>query len=215
MNVECIAHTAHRGEPTRNGRWRLACVRAAVSDAYGRHNIGWWPIIGRWHEDADIIGFAPWHWHVDWRFVDEAGRDAAGRAQRPLSAKVLTATMIRPIGEHRTDEAVGAGAPAALPNAAPEWWFRHELREPNENAPNGWPHTTMWLGALEERYAQAKLGRHNARICPHRGADLEGFALPGANTVTCPLHGLRWNIESGQLSPRTSTARTNTQKEQP
>lgn len=47
--------------------YRVPCVRGRLYDA-----IGWWPVMGEAHRDVEIIGFAPLHYHVDWRFVSEA-----------------------------------------------------------------------------------------------------------------------------------------------
>ncbi|MFY0539938.1 sigma factor-like helix-turn-helix DNA-binding protein [Nannocystis pusilla] len=32
---------------------------------------GWWPVIGPRHEDAEIVGFEPMHWHFDYRFLSD------------------------------------------------------------------------------------------------------------------------------------------------
>ena len=50
-----------------------------------------------------------------------------------------------------------------------------------------------WEAALRDAYCGQRL---RGTVCPHRGADLRGFA-PGADgMVTCPLHGLRFHVES-------------------
>ena len=38
-------------------------------------------------------------------------------------------------------------------------------------------------------------------ICPHKGADLSTFEPDERDCVTCPLHGLTWNVRTGELVP--------------
>ena len=163
----------------------------------------WWPILGRLHEDAAIIEFPLWHFHIDWRFVDQAMREEAAARTVMLPAKVITTAMIRPIGERGPDPDAAEDGAGALPGAAVERWFRHEIRKTPEIESPEWPAHTMWLGALEARYAKARLGGPNGWTCPHRGADLSGLAHPEEDTVMCPLHGLRWCLRTGELVRRT------------
>ena len=56
-----------------------------------------------------------------------------------------------------------------------------------------------WQHALEAAYADTRLKA--GLICPHRGADLSTFQPDKNGCVTCPLHGLQWNVETGELVP--------------
>lgn len=53
-----------------------------------------------------------------------------------------------------------------------------------------------WLPKLEAAYADCKL--KPGMVCPHRGIPLADVpAVDGI--VTCPGHGLRWNVATGEL----------------
>lgn len=55
-----------------------------------------------------------------------------------------------------------------------------------------------WMPKLESAYSDKKM---KCMTCPHRGLPLNG--LPVVNgIVTCPGHGLRWNVSDGSLVPR-------------
>lgn len=53
-----------------------------------------------------------------------------------------------------------------------------------------------WLPDLEAAYQDRRLGED--WICPHRGASLRGQPVH-EGVVVCPLHGLRWCVETGRL----------------
>lgn len=36
-------------------------------------------------------------------------------------------------------------------------------------------------------------------ICPHRGADLSHCPPDEHGVVECPMHGVKWNIHTGQM----------------
>ena len=197
-----IARIIHAAEPLGNGRYHVPCVRVGSEDPWGREEVRWWPIQGRWHEDSEIIEFPLWHWHIDWRFVSSDERASAGSNSFLLPAKVITAAMIRPVGECGPDVDAVEGPEGSLPGAASALWLRHEIRTMAAEGAALWPHDTRWMKALEQRYANARLGGANGWICPHQGADLETVAGAGQDTVQCPLHGLRWCTRTGKLAPR-------------
>lgn len=62
-----------------------------------------------------------------------------------------------------------------------------------------------WLGALEMAYSGQRLKR--GLVCPHKGTDLSTIK-PDGMVITCPLHGLRWNVRTGELAPRPSRQQT-------
>ena len=206
MKTENIARTIHAPLPLGDGRYSVRCIRA-TAEVWDKETTLWWPITGRWHEDAEIIEFPTWHFHVDWRFTTDNERAIAARSTRIILSKVITGSMIRPIGTHEPDETKTKGTRGTLPRAHPETWIRNEIRKIRKEQPEGWPNNTRWLEKLEEKYANAQLGGTNGWICPHRGANLETFAKPGTTTVQCPLHGLRWCTKTGKLAPQTKTNR--------
>lgn len=57
-----------------------------------------------------------------------------------------------------------------------------------------YPHgVAPWMERLSEHYAGTCLKRN---VCPHRGYDLSREPVVDG-IVTCPLHGLRWNVGTG------------------
>ena len=57
-----------------------------------------------------------------------------------------------------------------------------------------------WFADLEDHYSDKQLKEN--RICPHRGADLSTFTPDADGCITCPLHGLKWHVETGKLVRR-------------
>lgn len=56
-----------------------------------------------------------------------------------------------------------------------------------------------WIMQLREEYSAAKVlcGK-----CPHRGLPIASMPRePGTDIVTCPGHGLRWDLSTGKLMP--------------
>lgn len=56
-----------------------------------------------------------------------------------------------------------------------------------------------WLPKLELAYAHARLKNG---ICPHKGVNLRSCPIMNG-IVTCPAHGLRWQVDSGELGQGT------------
>jgi hypothetical protein len=54
-----------------------------------------------------------------------------------------------------------------------------------------------WLPALEKSCSGLTMQN---MTCPHRGTPLESCS-PDGDVVTCPAHGLRWNVKTGELVP--------------
>lgn len=149
-----------------------------------------WPVLGPLHSDADYIGFKPQHYHIDprflptplWRHVVRTHDEDIDLFKYPLCAE-------RSAGRDPVD----------LQPLNPE--LRVCRRE--------WPpypgeeEEVYWFGVLEAAFADAQVGP--GLICPHRGASLAGLT-PRNGCVECPLHGLRWDCETGKLRPRTEVA---------
>ena len=164
----------------------------------------WWPVIGKWHEDKEIVNFPWWHFHIDWRFVDKDVRIKAENRRRQGAgaiAQVIVADAIVPEGETRwwgTDLEDRDGELLGAPGR----WFRHEVRTHNGRPALLWPTDTKWLQTLERRFAHTRLGGNNGYICPHRGANLDGIEPDEHGEIECPLHGLRWCATTGEARPR-------------
>lgn len=136
-----------------------------------------WPVIGPKHEDGKHISFPYQHFHIDWRFVSVRDyRRVCGRAVVAVAGIVLLE---------------GNGRPnAVLPS--PVIRYRKCVREiePFPGAP--------WLAELQAAFADHKL---KDMICPHRGLPLAGCPQTD-DVVTCPGHGLKWNVRTGELVRR-------------
>jgi hypothetical protein len=52
-----------------------------------------------------------------------------------------------------------------------------------------------WMNALEKSCADLTMRN---MTCPHRGMPLESCPRDG-DVVTCPGHGLRWNVKTGEM----------------
>jgi len=150
-----------------------------------------WPVLGPKHEDIEHIGFAPQHYHLDYRFFnDRQYKFILRRTVRlrgydiPLEAAVLFAELIVEI--YRNDP---------LPKPVLR---RRKCRRAMPSSEGAFAlHRIGWLSKLYDAYADKIL--LPGRICPHRGAPLTGLDIDVEGCVTCPLHLLRWNIKTGKL----------------
>ena len=141
-----------------------------------------WVILGPWHEDAEIIGFPDHHYHLDPRFISRGVWNP-----EPVTTKDLMYFLAAPL--------------MAAVNPAPSWVTptpiglrrRKMQRQVSAELMAALFAEPPWGRKLREVYC----GQHlRGTVCPHRGADLRGFE-PGADgMVTCPLHGLRFHVES-------------------
>ena len=211
--IERTTHCAHPLDEA-HGAWNVPCVRAVLDpkDDAVHAEPRWWPIIGPWHEDGALLGFATYHFHIDWRFVDRASRRTVskrGMQARGEVAQVIIARHIVPVGatapRHsagwttRAEERTG-GCARPLPDADTARWFRRETREPATLAQTTWWRHTEWRGALEEAFEGSRLVGPERR-CPHRGVPLAHIAPDAEGIVECPLHGLRWCARTGTHVP--------------
>lgn len=166
-------------EPPIVGRYYLVpCVKTPRDEDYPP---AWVPVLGPMHEDRTTIGFPFEHYHHDLRFSSPAAlarisrdADAGGAARGPL-------------------DQVLADPGHTLP--APEWRRRRCHRAMPEASGQPW-----WLAAMERAHAGARLKA--CRICPHRGLPLASLPVAPDGTVTCPGHGLTFNISTGRLVRR-------------
>lgn len=146
--------------PTVQGRW------------YGINAV--WPVIGPRHNDKDIIGFKPEHYHLDVRFVPQRVIAATFRADIYLDFfKGPLHEVSSPLVNRRR----------RLKRQMPEY-----------------PMVKMrWHEDLETCFRAHVLGKR--MLCPHRGVPLKGQPVRDG-IVTCPAHGLQWNVASGRLVER-------------
>lgn len=166
--------------------YEIKCVHGALYD-----DIQWWPVMGEAHRDKEIIGFPDLHYHIDWRFV------SARTYHRHVASDF-----------YRSESKAAFGVPLMLMPEKRDGYFRRprqfgdvpgeiETRRRRLKCKRSlppYPHgAAPWMARLSEHHAAACL-KH--RVCPHRGYDLSREPVVDG-VVTCPLHGLRWNVETG------------------
>lgn len=148
---------------------------------------GWVPIIGPRHEDAEILNFHYQHYHVDWRFVGKKIWSTATWYRGPSSCFALVVMVVDKLGR-------------PVVTKGPEL-RRMRCKRDFPDFPRG-AAMRAWMPELERAYGRKRLKN---MVCPHRGIDLSG--LPAVDgIVTCPGHGLRWDIKTGKLSTCIVTA---------
>lgn len=155
---------------------------------------GWVPVLGPAHDDAEIIRFEPRHWHVDFRFLPKNMRgDGEDRRRHAVFSTPVSTVWPEgtPNGEWvRVDDLSTEEYPV-------ESYLRVMNRTFHENYP-GYPERVSWIPKLEEAYRDAEL--LPGPVCPHRMAPLAGLEADEEGCVTCPLHGLRWDLATGRLA---------------
>lgn len=150
---------------------------------------GLYPVIGPKHEDGDHLGFPYEHIHLDLRFLPPAQARMTPYVWGVEEKSRLRAALLRPIVfDFYHSE------PARL-----TWQGPDLVQIPCRRTMPDHPAVTHLSGwkLLHRAYAdkRVKCGK-----CPHRGLPLESLPRePGTDIVTCPGHGLRWNLKTGEL----------------
>ena len=144
----------------------------------------WYPIIGPRHSDAEYIKFEPLHFHFDHQFMADADRDSLGGIFGPEEPLVYV------LANYDQDTGIVHWPLVCL---------RHIKKYPS----------LSFSKALNEAYEDKTV---TCGKCPHRGLPLGCLPRePGTNIVTCPGHGLRWDLTTGKLvhpSKRSDHAQT-------
>ena len=163
--------------------YHVPCVRTQKHFWGGA---GWIPVIGPKHEDAEFINFPHQHWHIDWRFAPEALLKRARRIHLAGSeyARTLMERGLWPFEDGSVQIALEG------PTAKRKLCKRQFGPYPTQRA--------RWIPGLEKAYKDCTL--KPGMVCPHRGIPLAGAERDG-DIVTCPGHGLRWNVITGALAP--------------
>lgn len=157
-------------------RYRVPIVRGYINWKWAE-----WPVLGPKHEDRDYIGFEPEHYHLDARFL-------SNRLLRVVEDTRRGENGVFAIVIHDDDWAREAKKEPPMVHLGYKW------RECRRHWPE-YPRQLRWVAELSKAYSDHKLTK--AMICPHRGASLAGLELK-AGCVTCPLHGLMWNVATGR-----------------
>lgn len=186
--------------PPEIGRYYLV---PAVFGEWDSNSARWWPVMGPLHEDVEIVGFDTRHYHIDPRFLAEN-----------IWRRSLWGNEFRAAWHVGGDSIRVGGSPVQF---APDD-FRHlygtEMMQPammrmlcKRVMPDrswmilqGSRTASGWGAKMEGAYADAKL--KPGMICPHRGAPLASCPVGPDRTVVCPLHGLRWHVDTGEMIPQ-------------
>lgn len=167
--------------------YRVPCIktRRALADGWRPFWGGAWiPIIGPLHRDDGAVNFRWLHWHVDLRFVGAKVFKALMCYGRSPFAVPLQKHPVYSGEERITDTFIEGDICSRLMKCKRQYpEFPRQLAK--------------WLQQLEMEHQGVKM---KGMVCPHRGLPLQGCPLDG-DVVTCPGHGLRWNIKTGELVP--------------
>lgn len=164
--------------------YRVPCVTARY---YGIN--GNWPVLGEFHEDAEHIRFAHWHYHVDVRFLSKALFEQLSQShsgpERQYFARIGP-VMVNP---NRTQF-------TKTDHPKPVLLLRRCARMYEYSPAMG---GAPWIKGLEGAYCDRSLAKGH---CPHRGTDLSTMPPDRFGCVECPLHGLVFHVETGKMVPR-------------
>ena len=177
------------------------CVRAIWPGDPGKNRPSWIPVLGPQHSDLEIIRFKHQHFHIDHRFLRKEQQGGEFRKGVNLVFATTITTVTPQVDSGTTNVSLEDLPDPRYPTES--WWrvMRRRFREPYPGYPtNG---VVPWIQELHEAYREERL--KPGLICPHRGAPLEGLEADPEGCVTCPLHGLRWHLESGELRSETIT----------
>ena len=192
--------------------YRVPCVWASWPNLGSTP--GWWPVLGPQHEDEEFIDFPYQHYHVDHRFLNAKWREDLISARGGGGGVCMTfSAVITSMNIANGSSASRGGVPAFAQTdhngteRMPEddSWFRVRRLKCKAQWPEYPRRLARWLKYLERAYQGQKLRR--GRFCPHRGTDLSTIK-PDGDVVTCPLHGLCWNVRTGELVPQQFEAGT-------
>ena len=148
-----------------------------------RNMRGWIPIIGPLHEDREFLKFPEEHYHIDWRFVSASQWKSTeySRAIQPgYEYAIVTSARLKRLG-HPVEDNI----------TEPPRMMRRRCNRAFGAYPNI---LARWMQELIDAHKECRL--KPGLICPHKGVPLHG--IPG-DIVTCPGHGLRWNVKTGEL----------------
>jgi hypothetical protein len=133
----------------------------------------WIPILLPKHDDPEI-GAPFQHYHLDFRFLTEWSLKKAGFAW----------VLAQPHGYGETHQ---------------RKFYQEEIVYRRMKCKREMPqyprHIARWMPTLCAKYKGSRLVNGK---CPHKGIDLSG-CVPVNGVVTCPGHGLMWDVETGKM----------------
>jgi len=146
-----------------------------------------WPVIGPRHNDVEFFDFHWQHYHIDGRFLTARQRHFIGKRNLRNWLNVVSATPLAYCLPMQY---------SVMPHPAPVW----KRRKCHFAAlPYPFRHVSF-VNELRHAYRGARL-RGPCKVCPHRGAPLASLAPDADGLITCPAHGLRWKVDTGEAVP--------------
>lgn len=147
-----------------------------------------YPVMGTRHEDAEHIGFADFHYHMDWRFAPaSAARHAEARTGWLYGDQGIFGIPLFRVGEIEHGPVTYRRLKC---KRVPPINIAFSRAGQHGNPSNGQMLHRAWFGKPAVR------GPHGL-ICPHRGTVLGSAVVDADGTVTCPLHGLKFCARTG------------------
>lgn len=152
-----------------------------------------WPVVGPLHDDMQFFQF-PWnHYHIDGRFLTRRQQQRAANYGytkiKNSYEKLARACLAYPMQTNDSINRGGFGKPVLMEKkcsipSLPYW--------------SGATESKAWL-AMVDAFAGhiCKRGKRGF-VCPHQNVALGAVAAIDG-VITCPLHGLRIDAESGRV----------------
>ena len=177
------------------------CIRSHLSS---RDKPSWIPIIGPLHDDPKFIESYFQHYHIDWRYLTQHQVEILERTAEYMDIDT-NKVVIDSVVPEGSPKSIDVDNTNGLADEFPvETYLKAMRRRCAREFPN-YPSDTEWLPAMETAFQNEKLidGR-----CPHQQTDLSTIPTDANGNVTCPMHGLSWNRETGRLAKRANPPRS-------
>lgn len=141
-----------------------------------------WPVFPHLHRDAKFIKFDIDHYHVDPRFLNKRDWRCAGDDDD----EAFKTSQVSPLSSR------GAGV------HPPIIWRRRTCQRAAIPYQIGY---APWISDMRDHFGGQQCERaRTGWVCPHWNIPLGSFpAIDGV--ITCPLHGLRIDAETGRVVP--------------
>lgn len=152
------------------------------------------PVLLPLHADPELGSVAKHpHYHFDWRFIPKSTMKAVwGMTDfRRLFGYVAWAVRF----EHGE----------ALDQPLPLEYVRKRCLRPMPDFPREWDyhvngtHLRPLVKSVETLCKGKCIRNLENPVCPHKGISLAGLPVDADGCVICPGHGLKWNLQTGEL----------------
>lgn len=169
--MEKIENVQH---PIIGKEYLVKCIRSKREYVIGEIRF-WCPVFGESHHDKELY-LTEKHYHIDWRFLPKIYLNEQEGYHRAMGwfKQFNNTYFFSPIMEYEIKET----------DYLPFTYLRHFGEFPEHS-----------FDELVEKYKNVRM---HDMICPHKKANLRSCEVID-NVVTCPCHGLKWNVKTGSL----------------